>query len=202
MSLLLALLVGFALGLRHATDADHVAAIGAMLRATPTLRGALRTGALWGLGHSVTVLAVGAAMVVAGLRFSPGALRTMELVVAAMLIALGVLNLRRVAGAPEPAPPRPPWRPLAVGVVHGLAGSAGTTLLALTTVREPVAAVAYLVLFGVGTVLGMMALTAALAGSLAATARRSARLHDAILAAASLASVAVGCAVAAEALGA
>lgn len=202
MSLLLALLVGFALGLRHATDADHVAAIGAMLRATPTLRGALRTGALWGLGHSVTVLAVGAAMVVAGLRFSPGALRTMELVVAAMLIALGLLNLRRVAGAAEPAAPRPPWRPLAVGVVHGLAGSAGTTLLALTTVREPVAAVAYLVLFGVGTVLGMMALTAALAGSLAATARRSARLHDAILAAASLASVAVGCAVAAEALGA
>jgi len=88
-----------------------------------------------------------------------------------------------------------------VGFVHGLAGSAATTLLALTTLRDPLGALAYLCLFGVGTILGMMALTAALAGSLAATARRSARLHDAILVGASCMSVAVGCVVAAEALG-
>lgn len=202
MSLLLALVVGFALGLRHATDADHLAAIGAMLRVDPGLRGAVRTGALWGLGHSLTVVLVGAAMVTAGLRFSPAAVRTMELAVAAMLVGLGVSNLRQATrGASPPAAPRGRWRPVAVGFVHGLAGSAATTLLALTTIREPGGALAYLALFGVGTVVGMMALTAALAGSLAATARRSARLHDVILVAASFVSVAVGCAVAAEALG-
>ena len=201
MSLLLALVVGFALGLRHATDADHLAAIGAMLRVDPGLRGAVRTGALWGLGHSLTVLLVGLIMVTAGLRFSPAAVRSTELLVAAMLVGLGVANLRRAPpGAASPPPARSRWRPVLVGLVHGLAGSAATTLLALTTIREPRGAIAYLALFGVGTVVGMMALTAALAGSLAATARRSARLHDLIHAAASVVSVAVGSAVAAEAL--
>lgn len=202
LSLLLALLVGFVLGLRHATDADHVAAIGAMLRGASGLRAAVRTGALWGVGHSVTVLAVGAAIALAGVRVSPAAAKAAELAVAVMLVGLGVVNLR-AARAPAASGEAPRWgrlRPVAVGVVHGLAGSAGTTLLALTTLRDPAAAIGYLGLFGLGTVLGMMALTAALAGSLAATARRSTRARDLVLVAASVGSIVAGCAVAAEAL--
>jgi nickel/cobalt exporter len=204
VSLLLALLVGFVLGLRHATDADHVAAIGAMIREANDLRAAVRTGALWGLGHAVTVLGVGAAIALAGLRVSPGAARLAEFAVAAMLVGLGLVNLRAARAPVAPRRPAPRWgglRPVAVGVVHGLAGSAGTALLALTTLRDPAAALGYLALFSLGTVLGMMALTAALAGSLAATARRSTRARDLVLVAASVGSVVAGVAVAAAAIG-
>ena len=104
MSLLLALAVGFVLGLRHATDADHIAAVATMLRAERGLRGALRTGVLWGLGHSATVLAAGAVVGLLGLRVPPWSTRACELAVAAMLVLVGLSSLRR-GGARAASPP-------------------------------------------------------------------------------------------------
>jgi high-affinity nickel-transport protein len=198
MSLLLALAVGFVLGLRHATDADHIAAVATMLRAERGLRGALRTGVLWGLGHSATVLAAGAVVGLLGLRAPPWSTRACELGVAAMLVLVGLSSLRR-SGARAAAPPSDA-RPVAVGLVHGLAGSAPLTLLALATVPTRARAMLYLLVFCAGTVAGMALLTAALAWPLSATARASERSYRALLTAAGLASVAMGAAVAREAL--
>jgi nickel/cobalt transporter (NicO) family protein len=203
----LALGLGFVLGVRHATDADHIAAVGTMLRRDGGLRGALRTGALWGVGHSATVTAVGVAIVAFRVEFSPGVVRAMELAVAAMLLGLGATNLaalrgRDVADGAAYAGAGVALRPVAVGLVHGLAGSAGVALLALATIRSTAGAVAYLALFDLGTVAGMALLTGLLALPLTLTARRARRLYTALVATASLASVATGCVVALEALGA
>ncbi len=192
------LLTGLVLGVRHATDADHIAAVATMLRAERGLRGALRTGILWGLGHSATVLAAGFAVALLSLRVPEGAARACELVVALMLVLVGVSSLRR-RDDPGARPPSDA-RPVTVGVVHGLAGSAPLTLLALATVPTRSQAMLYLALFCAGTIAGMAALPAVIAWPLAATARVSARAYRAVLTVAGLASVLMGVAVAVEAL--
>jgi high-affinity nickel-transport protein len=175
------LVLGFFLGMRHATDADHVVAVTTIVCRQRGLRGAMALGAFWGLGHTVTILIVGGAIILFGAVIPPRLGLSLEMAVAAMLILLGALNLRRPprpardgvhvhAQAPTSRPPA--WRPLAIGVVHGLAGSAAVALLVLTTIREPVWAIAYLAIFGVGTVLGMMVLTTVMTMPLTAASRR------------------------------
>jgi hypothetical protein len=163
------LLLGFALGLRHATDADHVAAIGTLLRREMSVRRATRLAASWGMGHTVTFLALGLAIVGAGVHVSERFERIAEALVAAMLIGLGVSALRDRGQQP---PAFAAWRPVAVGVVHGLGGSAGVALLAVTTIPSRGGAVAYLALFCAGTVVGMVALTILLSMPLGWTQRR------------------------------
>jgi len=167
------------LGMRHATDADHVIAVTTIVSRQLGLRRAAAVGALWGLGHTATILVVGGAIVLLGVVISPQLGLWLEMGVAGMLILLGALNLRG-GGAPEHDLTQVPasksqeigWRPLAVGVVHGLAGSAAVALLVLSTFREPVWAILYLAIFGLGTVLGMMLVTSAMTMPLAAATRR------------------------------
>jgi len=178
------LLLGLLLGLRHATDPDHVVAMGTFVTQDTHLRRAVGTGLFWGIGHTATVLGVGVLMILGGVRVPDRAVTAMELAVGAMLIVLGVVAIRTQGPAPAPAPapaPRPslllsPLRPLLVGVVHGLAGSAAMTLLALATLRDARAALAYLGLFGVGTIAGMILITLLLAISLRWAAGRSKKL--------------------------
>jgi nickel/cobalt transporter (NicO) family protein len=167
-----ALALGLGLGLRHATDADHVAVVTAMLQREPGTLRAVRVAALWGLGHTVSFLALGLLIVLAGLRVPESFERAVELLVAAMLVGLGAWQL--VRGSSVDSSPRAvsAARPLAVGLVHGLAGSAGVALLASATIRSPLWAALYLALFGVGTVLGMALLTAALSWPIGWSARR------------------------------
>src|SRR5690349_12750051 len=89
------LLLGFALGLRHATDPDHVVAMSTIVTRDPRLRRAIGTGASWGIGHTVTVLVVGLLMLVGGVRVPEKAVALMDLTVAAMLIGLGLAALRK-----------------------------------------------------------------------------------------------------------
>ncbi|MDQ2644892.1 MAG: high-affinity nickel-transport family protein, partial [Myxococcota bacterium] len=93
-TLLSMLLLGFVLGLRHATDADHVVAVGAITTRERSPRSALLIGVSWGLGHSLTVLAVGSAIVLFGLVIPPRVGLGMEFSVAVMLIVLGAVNLQ------------------------------------------------------------------------------------------------------------
>ncbi len=221
---------GFFLGMRHATDADHVIAVSTIVTRERSLKGAAFIGALWGVGHTVTVLVVGGAIILFGVVIPPRVGLAMEFAVAVMLIILGLFTLSSVtqrireqvtyylAGehphghggdghlhthrhgdyvhahshghgsanhghAEEDTPqakldrklgglkPYMMIRPMVVGVVHGLAGSAAVALLVLAAVREPAWAVAYLGVFGLGTVAGMMLITSVIAAPMAYGAR-------------------------------
>jgi high-affinity nickel-transport protein len=209
------LVIGFFLGMRHATDPDHVIAVSTIVTRERSLSKAALIGALWGIGHTLTILVVGAAIILFNLVIPPRVGLTMELAVGLMLILLGVLNLAGVTKwlsekfSPahphvtgehahihehgshlhyhwhEHAPAKehhgdsleaPRWlsspfaglglfhslRPLLIGIVHGLAGSAAVALLVLTTIHDPRWGVLYLLIFGVGTIGGMILITAAL----------------------------------------
>ena len=149
---------GIGMGLRHALDADHVAAVMSLLQRGVSARRATRVAALWALGHSVSFFVVGIAVIGLGLRAPPRFDLAVDLLVAATLLALGTLALR---GGPQDIA-RTSARPVAVGMVHGLAGSASLALVSSTTLPSRGAAAMYLALFAAGTVVGMVAVTAAL----------------------------------------
>jgi sulfite exporter TauE/SafE len=177
MTLLAILTVGFVLGMRHATDADHVLAVSTFVSREMSMRSAALVGALWGAGHTVTILLVGGALVLFGIVLPARVGLTMELSVGVMLVSLGVVNLATYRRKPRPVQHAHVHRAgtllrfgklraarsFGVGVVHGLAGSAAIALLVLATIREPLSAVLYLLVFGLGTVVGMMLITSVMA---------------------------------------
>lgn len=209
------LVLGFFLGMRHATDPDHVVAITTIVTKQQGIAKAGVIGALWGLGHTFTIFVVGTIIILFQVTIPTRVGLSMEFAVAAMLILLGVLNLTGTlrwlqekftpssqksgavnilnvnsAGSTVPTPckrvapklrPDPTLqtiglynvlRPLAIGIVHGLAGSAAVALLVMTTIRDPWWAVTYLLLFGIGTIGGMMIITAVIAMPFAFSAKR------------------------------
>ncbi len=206
MSLVAILALGFFLGMRHATDSDHIVAVTTIVSREKSVRAASLVGALWGIGHTLTIVLVGGAIVLFGIVFPPRVGLTMEFSVAIMLVVLGAMNVagfRRdvkrlqkgsiapnAHGAHEDGGDHAAhshWphraiarvggysaalRSLAVGVVHGLAGSAAVALLVLTTIRDSRFALLYLFLFGIGTIAGMMLITSALAVPIIHTAAR------------------------------
>ena len=244
VNLLTVIGVGFLLGVRHATDPDHVIAVTTIVSRQRSIRHAGLIGILWGLGHTITILFVGAAIILFNLVIPPRIGLTMELAVGLMLIFLGMLNLAGVTQwvtnrfmsahshggvihshshshgedvhahihghNPEvhfhleqkPEGPFPKalqriglyqlLRPLAVGIVHGLAGSAAVALLVLTTIRDPRWAIVYLLVFGVGTIGGMLLITMIIGAPFAYTGRRFAPFNRGLGVASGLISVAFG----------
>ena len=179
-----AIALGFVFGLQHATDADHVVAVASIVSRTGRFASGALVGAFWGLGHTVTIAAAGMAIVLFSVTVTPRAGLSLELAVALMLMALGVARIVRLMrdrderrgqsadGHGHDAPgfwlvlrilgPAQAARSTLTGLVHGLAGSAAVALLVLSTVRSPYAAVVYLLVFGLGTIAGMTAITALL----------------------------------------
>jgi high-affinity nickel-transport protein len=208
------LAVGFFLGMRHATDPDHVIAVTTIVSNQRNKARAALIGAFWGVGHTLTIFVVGTGIILFNLVIPVRVGLSMEFSVAVMLIILGLVN---VAGFVRSMPrgsvhttnenhvvhshshshgdythdhshthqpeghSHPPlaWmdrimgtsnlyqylRPFVVGLVHGLAGSAAVALLVLTTIRNYHWAIAYLLIFGVGTIAGMMLITMSLASA-------------------------------------
>jgi hypothetical protein len=157
-----AILLGALLGLGHALDADHVAAVTAIVTRERSLPRAARIGAMWGIGHSMTILLLGGAIVAFRIAMPERLVIGLEFIVALMLIGLGFANLRRGgAVADEGALGRA--RPFIVGTVHGLAGSAAVALLVLSTMRTVTSGFAYLITFGLGTIAGMVLATVTIA---------------------------------------
>jgi len=193
--------LGLVLGIRHSTDADHIVAISTIVSKQGSIRNAAFIGSVWGLGHTITIFAVGALIILFGVEIPPRIGLSMEFCVALMLILLGILNLtgvlQKITTRFTPASPTPLLasatvsdiskssssglvrnavnrfglyqclRPLVIGLVHGLAGSAAVALLVLSTIHDPVKATFYLLIFGVGTMIGMMGMTATMAVPLA-----------------------------------
>jgi high-affinity nickel-transport protein len=221
MTFLSILALGFFLGMRHATDSDHVVAVTTIVSRQRNIAGAALTGVFWGIGHSITLLVVGGAIVLFGLVIPQRLGMGLEFCVALMLILLGWLNLRAFRrsvsfvtsneqhvhehvhqhgdyihrdphghdpekhGHSEKDVPTARMdrqfgrshfyrllRPVIVGVVHGLAGSAAVALLVLPVIRDPTWSMIYLLIFGAGTIAGMMLITAAIAAPISYSASR------------------------------
>jgi hypothetical protein len=238
------LALGFVFGMRHATDADHVVAIATIVTQQRNFSGSAMIGAAWGIGHTLTILVVGSAIILFNIAIPPRLGLSMELAVGVMLMILGVLTLTgmgrvltHAAGLRHihdvgpstelhvhahgdyihrhPASPQHTHRhdanalafldvkfrgvvlyayvrPMVVGVVHGLAGSAAIALFVLPAVSDPIWAMTYLLLFGAGTVAGMMLITIALSAPFAWTASRLPRFNLQLRAASGLISFAFG----------
>lgn len=184
--------LGFLLGMRHATDPDHVVAVTTIVSQQRSLGRATRTGVLWGIGHTATILLVGGAIILLKVQVSsipPRLGLSMEFAVAVMLVVLGLMTLaggeRRVADSTA--------RPLTVGFVHGLAGSAAVvTLPQVALIPSPLWAAVYLAVFGVGTIAGMMLITASIAAPALMATHRFAGLNRTLRIASGVASIAFG----------
>ena len=184
------LVLSFLLGMRHATDADHVVAVTTIVTRQRSLPRAAAIGALWGIGHTLTLLAVGGAMIILGLVMPPWLGLTLELVVAVMLVLLGIASV--VGGRHGERMVDSSARPLIVGTIHGMAGSAAFTLLALPLIASPLLAAGYLLLFGVGTIAGMVVVTLAIALPSLYAAHRIEGARNVLRYAAGFASIAFG----------
>ena len=159
--MLTAVLLGFVLGVRHAFDPDHIVAVSTITARHRNVWRAAWVGASWGIGHSATVVTVGATIIGLHLAIPESFTRAFELGVGVMLVGLGITNLLaaqpgRAKTPGTPPPPRGLARSGLVGLAHGLAGSAAVVLLAVAAMPTPAAAIAYLLLFGIGTIAGMI----------------------------------------------
>jgi high-affinity nickel-transport protein len=245
MSTLLPILaLGFFLGMRHATDPDHVIAVSTIVARSRTTVSATLVGAVWGIGHTLTIMVVGGGIILLGWVIPARVGLSLELSVGLMLIVLGVMNLtgvlqriteaRTPLGSPDHVhshahthgdyvhahmhghePEAHPhgaeqtplgWldrhlgslgmyqllRPLIVGIVHGLAGSAAVALLVVATIRSPRWSLLYLLVFGIGTVVGMMVITVAVAVPFAHTEKRFTHLNRGLRIASGVLSLAFG----------
>jgi hypothetical protein len=212
--------LGLILGVKHALDADHLIAISTIVSEHKNLKWASLIGAFWGLGHTATLFAVGVAVVGLRLTIPPRLALGLEFLVAVMLVVLGANILWRsfgvekihlhthshnpeththfhVHGSPEQDhshshPFKAMRKPFFVGMIHGLAGSAALMLLVLTTIPSPWAALGYIVIFGFGSVGGMLILSSMIGLPFILTAQRFSLLNRWIRVVAASASVAFG----------
>lgn len=196
MSSLSIALLGLLLGIRHAVDPDHVAAVGTIATRTTSFRRAAAVGALWGIGHTLTILLVGGGIIALRVAISPRIGLAMEFAVAIMLILLGLQNVANARHGETRDPSSA--RPFVVGMVHGMAGSAAVVLLVLATVRDSLWAFAYLVLFGLGTVVGMVIVTGIIAVPASLAVRRVHNARRWLTLASGVASVVLGLMLASE----
>jgi cytochrome c biogenesis protein CcdA len=212
------------MGMRHALEADHLAAVmtlsaGSRGRAVPILR-----GAAWGVGHTIALLAVGGVCLAIGVTISEQQGAWFDRAVGVMLVGLGAnvlirLRRRRVhmhvhqhgdgivhvhahrhppdelhdrSAHEHPHPQGLHLRAVVVGMIHGVAGSAALLLLAASAAKSFWLGLAYIGLFGVGSILGMAVLSAVIAVPLELSARRLARLHHAVEVLVAVGTIALG----------
>lgn len=156
-------MVGLAFGMRHAMEADHVAAVASLaVRSSRSAGSAARLAACWGMGHAVTILAIGAVALISGARIPETFLPFLDGLVGVMLLALGVSAIRQRMLMPEPSKvhrDKDCRRATLVGALHGAAGSAALILLTATHAHSVLLGIAQLVLFGAGALVGMFLLS-------------------------------------------
>jgi high-affinity nickel-transport protein len=212
---LAALGVGFLLGVRHAADVDHIAAVSAFVSQDRSLARSCLLGTFWGAGHTAALLAAGLVTLGFKLTISPAMERAFETLVALMLILLGGHVLLRTIAmlalgehAHGEAPPhlhsggevahshagvfQAGRRPFLVGLLHGMAGSGALMLLVLASIPGPLGGLLYIAMFGLGSTAGMLALSGLIAVPFVLTASRWGHANTAIRLGAGLASVALG----------
>ena len=175
------LLIGFVFGLYHAREADHLAAVSAIVSERKNILAASIIGGFWGLGHTISLFVVGGLVIFAKVQISESTEGILEGVVGIMLVLLGLNAIRKIFTAEkihahthdhdghkhshvhlhheekaERSHHRFAPRSVVVGMIHGLAGSAGLMLLVLPTIPSATVALLYIAIFGVGSIAGMM----------------------------------------------
>src|SRR6266436_723139 len=232
-SLALALGLGFALGLKHATEADHLVAVTTIVSEQRSIWRSGLVGALWGVGHTASLLAAGLLVIILGIAIPNPIAGVLEFLVAVMIIFLGgrilYLTLRHrqhvhihthsheghahthfhfhdesdahaISNQAEHAPEHHPrklsgWRPVTVGMIHGLAGSAVLTLMVLTKVVRDGSrfrGMAYLLVFGIGSIGGMLLMSTLISLPIVLTTRRFERNEVPMRLVVSISSIAFG----------
>ena len=200
---------GFILGLKHSVEADHLAAVSTMATERRSLLSSSLIGALWGLGHTISLIVAGIVVIVLRFQISERTSQALEFCVGLMLVVLGINALRKPArggqfhihlhehsgyvhahphlhqaGHEEQRHTHHELslgaRPLLVGIVHGLAGSAALMLLVLTQISAPLVGLGYILVFGVGSIGGMMIMSTLFALPARFTAMRFARANFAV----------------------
>jgi sulfite exporter TauE/SafE len=182
-TLLGTLALGLVLGLKHALDADHLVAVSTIVGRERSIWKSSLVGAVWGAGHTASLFVAAIAVILLRWTISPRAAAGMEMAVGAMLVLLGLDLFRRLMrgeiaahshdplrgghahpGGRSAAPvsgssPGVGKRPFFIGLVHGLAGSAALMLFVLSTISDPWLGVLYVVVFGAGTIAGMLVMS-------------------------------------------
>ena len=195
ISIVSILVFGFLFGLKHAVEADHLAAVSTIVSERKSILSSSLVGGLWGIGHTISLLVAGIVVIVLHIEIGERLASALEFGVALMLIALGINALRKLMrggtlhlhphrhfGLAHLHPHRHDVtsgnsasvnddadthhglrigvRPLLVGIVHGLAGSAALMLLVLSTIKSQLVGMAYIGVFGIGSIGGMMLMSA------------------------------------------
>jgi len=205
MSLVAASLLGLGLGVKHAFEPDHVAAVCTFVARGGSVGRAALSGALWGLGHGAVIVLGGGALIATGASVPATLAAVLEGAVAVMLVGLGIAAIaswrkQQQRGTSEPPPP-PSKRPIAVGLVHGAAGTAALTIFVASTFPVRQAALAFVGVFGLASVLAMAVVAALMAWPLRSATQRSPSLAPRVQLVAGVASIAAGLVLAAQILG-
>jgi ABC-type nickel/cobalt efflux system permease component RcnA len=217
--------LGFLIGMQHATEADHVAAVCSVASGRTGVKAIARHGVFWGVGHTLTLLLIAGGCLLMRATISEPVADLLESFAGVMLVGLGAHVLYRLwrdrvhfhahrhgdqtphfhahshrteavphaksAHAHE-HPAALPWRSLAVGLVHGMAGSASLIVLTAVTLESPGWGIAYILLFGIGTIVGMGLLSVVIAAPITLTARSLTVANSALQLAIGALTIAIG----------
>ncbi len=219
------LVLGLAIGMQHALEADHVAAVSSIAARQSSIRRIVTHGTVWGFGHTITLMFVAGGAVIFDFLVSDSWASWLEFLVGLMLVGLGTnviaglirerihfhshrhqngkVHFHAHSHRQERAPhnlslhdhdheSRIPIRSLLVGMMHGMAGSAALLVLTAATVKSVPLGLSYILLFGVGSILGMAALSAVIAVPLAWSARALGWANGGLQGGIGLATVALG----------
>ena len=217
--------LGFLLGMQHALEVDHIAAVSSIAARRSNVADIVKHGLTWGLGHTLTLFVFAGAAILLGHAIPEHVAKPLEGAVGIMLVGLGPHLLWRVwrdrvhfhrhahsdgtqhihlhSHANETAPHRRDahghehgfrWRTLLVGLMHGMAGSAALLVLAVSQAANPVYGLLYVALFGIGSMLGMGALSIVIAVPLAVSARGLTWANRGLQIAVGLITIAIGAA--------
>ncbi len=217
------LFLGFVIGLQHALEADHVAAVSSLVCGKSEVKRIARHGAIWGLGHTMVLAVFGGGVIFLKMTIDDGFANGLEFGVGVMLVALGGNVLYRLWRArvhfhahrhgggnlhfhahshrgearPHDLSPHahghPSWlRTFLVGLMHGMAGTAALVVLTATTFEAPSLGFIFILVFGAGSIIGMVALSAVIAVPISLTARSLTRVNTGIQATVGLATIAIG----------
>lgn len=219
--------LGLVFGLKHATEADHIIAVSSIVSHHRSLLHSVTVGALWGVGHTVSLIFVGIIVLALRVAVPDRVANWLEFAVALMIIALGASALLRVRSgrrrdihlhqhkhdgvahvhlhfhehgtahkgavpAHSHAVSRIGFKPLLVGAMHGLAGSATLTLLVLTQINSTALGLVYLSVFGIGSIFGMLLMSGLIGLPFALSAQRFGGVHYGLQTVAGALSIAFG----------